>query len=176
MERSNRMHDEHTDPGTKRLKLRERVGAHVAALSEAQLDPNRTVVLGGTLFHGWLLDDPFDQATSRRWLLLADGDVWYEAAYMAGPWRHDQSTGFGWLTESTPALEALLDLSLDEIRSGGSGLLASPSRSGAPCPVADRRSHTRRVGTDRRNGIEAPPGVERRRVTRRAGLDRRRPA
>lgn len=168
------------DQGNDRLEPRERlharVGKHVRALDELGLAPNRTITLGGTVFHGWLLDDPFAQASSRRWLLLPDGDVWCEAAYLAGPWRQDQSLAYGWLTQPTPALESVLGLSLAEARGGGA-LLATPGAATATYRVADRRGALgRRSISGRRRGRPAAPGSERRRADRRSRPDRRRQA
>ena len=171
------MSDDHHHQRAPRQMLKARVRDHVNAITELGLEPNRTLVLGGTTFSAWLLDDPFIQATSRRWLLLSDGDVWCEAAYMAGPWHHDQGAVFGWLTAPVPALESVLGLSLDEAFGGGPGLLVSPSPSSAPLRVADRRSPAeRRSDADRRRGHQVPPEVERRQGDRRAGPDRRQDA
>ena len=166
------MNDAHDDSTTPRERLRRRVRTHLEALADAGLSANRTIVLGGAVMAGWLIDDPYAQVTSRRWLLLPDGDVWCEAAYRVTPWSADRGATFGWLSAPAPALDAVLELSADEI--GGSGLLASPLKSGAPYRVADRRGQAeRRLDTDRRIGREVPPEVERRQGDRRAGSDRR---
>ena len=169
------MNDPHDDSTTPRERLHRRVRTHVEALADAGLPANRTIVLGGAVMPGWLIDDPYAQATSRRWLLLPDGDVWCEAAYRVTPWSADRGATYGWLSAPASALDAVLELSADEV--GGGGLLASPSKSGAPYRVADRRGPAEpRFDTDRRSGRDVPPGVERRQGDRRAGSGRRRHA
>lgn len=124
---------------------------------------------------GWLLDDPFAQMTSRRWLLMSDGDVWCEAAYVATPWAADQGVAYGWLSAPTSALEAVLELSADEAREGGSGLLAGPAPSGAPHKVTDRRHDPERRGdAEGSAAAEAARTARRRAADRRSGADRRR--
>ena len=156
-----------------RDKLHQRVRAHLDVLRDAGLAPNRTIALGGSVVQGWLLDDPFAQVTSRRWLITTDGDVWCEAAYVATPWSADQGVAYGWLTGPTSALDAVLELSASEARNGGSGLLVSPSPSGAPHKVADRRR-----GPDRRSDGSSPDRgstgrSQRSGAERRSGADRR---
>jgi hypothetical protein len=158
-----------------REQLHQRVRAHLDTLRESGLPANRTIALGGSLLHGWLIDDPFAQVTSRRWLLTADGDVWCEAAYVATPWSADRGVAYGWLLGPSSALDAVLELSADEARNGSGGLLAGPSSSGAPHKVADRRR-----GPERRSGDASPDGGGAARETgregpeRRSGADRRR--
>jgi hypothetical protein len=166
------MSDRADDPASPRERLRRDVRSHVEALAHAGLSPNRTVVLGGAVIAGWLIDDPYAQMTSRRWLLMSDGDVWCEAAYVATPWSADLGASHGWLSGPTPALDAVLELSADEVREGG--LLARPTPSGAPVRVSERRTAIeRRAGADRRVPRASAPDVERRRGDRRSGADRR---
>lgn len=99
---------------------------------------------------GWLLHDPRVQNVQHRYLLMEDGDVWYECLGAAG--AEAAAPGKEWLGQPTDDLATLLPKSLMDAQMGGTGyLLDEEGADGEPLLVGDRREGQQPFqGLDRR--------------------------
>lgn len=104
---------------------------------------NRSVVFadgvqgGGPDTVGWLLEDPRSQGVRHRYLLLEDGDVWYESL---GPSGDEPAASKAWLEQPTDELATLLPKSLLDAQMGGAGFMVDEETAGdGPLVVGDRR-------------------------------------
>lgn len=99
--------------------------------------------------HGWLLEDPRSPGVRHRYLLLEDGDVWYESL---GPSSGEPAEARQWLEEPNDDLATLLPKSLLDAQIGGTGFMVDEEAgSDGPLVVGDRRrSQQPFEGLDRR--------------------------
>ncbi len=92
---------------------------------------------GGPDTVGWLLEDPRSPAARHRYLLLEDGDVWYESL---GPSGDEPAADRAWLEQPTDELATLLPKSLLDAQMGGTGFMVDEETGSAgPLVVGDRR-------------------------------------
>ncbi len=123
--------------------MRQAVHAYLRTMRELGHGPNRYVEFEGARRDAWLIDDPAPHALSRRWLLLDDGDTWFETVR-----RPEASVGGGgggayWVDHASEALLALLATSVADARAGGGGFLATGGGTDLLHEVPDRRRRTR---------------------------------
>lgn len=98
---------------------------------------------------GWLLQDPRTPDARHRYLLMEDGDVWYEALGATGD---DPAAAKQWLEQPTDDLATLLPKSLLDAQMGGAGFMVDEETgSDGPLVVGDRREGQQPFqGLDRR--------------------------
>lgn len=139
-----------------RGKLRRIVLDYLKKMRVLGRAPNRSVRFAdaaqgeGPDTFGWLLQDPRAQDARHRYLLMEDGDVWYESL---GPSGDGPAAAQEWLVQPTDDLATLLPKSLLDAQMGGSGFMIE-EETGGPGPLV--------VG-DRREGQQPFQGLDRRR-------------
>jgi len=139
-----------------RGKLRRIVLDYLKKMRVLGRAPNRSVKFAdaaegdGPDTSGWLLQDPRAQDARHRYLLMEDGDVWYESLGASGD---RPAASRQWLGQPTDDLASLLPKSLLDAQMGGTGYLID-EESGGDGPMA--------VG-DRRDGQHPFQGLDRRR-------------
>jgi hypothetical protein len=133
-----------------REKLRRQVRRYVTQLRELGRDHNRTVVFEGYDLPAWLIDDPDHETLCRRWLVLADGDVWRETVYDDFDGATLARNEYTWLVTPNDSLDSLLERTLADVHAGGDGLLLDAGPDAPVYWVRDRRRIQRSHGGQER--------------------------
>ena len=134
-------------PKFPKAKLHEIVSKYIAVMLSLGKGPNCSIAFAGsdgqvsaTDTRGWLLKDSRPGSSGNRFVLLADGDVWYETS--AAPNAAAADGDKIWLEGPHDDLVTLLARSQANVRMGGDGFfeLEEHVQLGGPYVVGDRRA------------------------------------